>query len=147
MIFKTNANTQSAWVEKIKLSKFLLFVFFFSSFFVCCNNQPSGTDSEVKDADTAAVSNNPNKQRQNDSIKIVVTAFLENDQWGYDIILNDKLYIHQPNIPSVPGNDGFKTKEDAIRTGEFVAYKIRNNILPPTVTPEQLDSLGVIEKK
>src|SRR6185436_19412922 len=127
--------------------KFVLLLFFFPSFFLCCNNQPSGENSEMKKADSTTASMNREKQQQEDSVKIVVNTFSENNQWGYDIILNDKLYIHQPNIPSVSGNNGFKTKEDALKTGEFVAYEIRNHIMPPTVTPEQLDSLGVIEKK
>ena len=29
--------------------------------------------------------------------------------------------------------------------GEFVIQKIKNNILPPSVTPEELDSLGVLD--
>lgn len=67
--------------------------------------------------------------------------------FGYDIYLNKKLYVHQPHIPAVAGSMGFSTPENAKKTGEFVAYKIRNNIMPPSVSPQELDSLGVIEKK
>jgi len=65
--------------------------------------------------------------------------------WGYDILINDELYIHQPNIPSVMGNNGFSSEEKARDAGEFVIYKIRNNIIPPSVTPNELDSLGVLD--
>src|SRR6476661_3652238 len=126
----------------MKLLKFTFLIFFLPSLFLCCNNQPSGKNSEVSNPDSQAVSadqdhrqqndsTNHDHMQQNDSIKIVVNTFLANKGWGYDIILNEKLYIHQPNIPSISGNNGFKTKEDAIRTGEFVAYEIRNHILPP----------------
>lgn len=147
MIFSAIVHAQISWVNKTNLLKFGLPICFFTSFFLSCSNQPSEKNPEENGADTPTVAMKQDNRPQNDSVKIVVKAFMENKQWGYDIILNDKLYIHQPNIPSVSGNDGFKTKEDAIKTGEFVAYEIRNHILPPTVTPEQLDSLGVIEKK
>ena len=78
---------------------------------------------------------------------VVVKTFQEKSAWGYDIFIDEKLYIHQPTIPSVPGNNGFKTEADAKKGGEFVAYKIRNHIMPPSVTPEELDSLGVYKKQ
>jgi hypothetical protein len=64
--------------------------------------------------------------------------------WGYNIMIDDKMYIHQPNIPAVMGNNGFPTEEKARKAGEFVANKIKNNIIPPAVTAEELDSLQVI---
>jgi len=64
--------------------------------------------------------------------------------WGYNILIDDKMYIHQPNIPAVMGNNGFPSEEKAMKAGEFVANKIRNNIIPPAVTAEELDSLQVI---
>ena len=42
------------------------------------------------------------------------------------------------------GNAGFSSEEKAAKAGSFIVYKIRNNILPPSVTPEELDSLGVL---
>lgn len=65
--------------------------------------------------------------------------------WGYDIIMNGEIHIHQPHIPAVMGNNGFASEEKALKTGEFVIQKIKNNILPPKVTPEELDSLGVLD--
>jgi Domain of unknown function (DUF4907) len=65
--------------------------------------------------------------------------------WGYDIMVDGKIYIHQPNIPAIMGNSGFSSEEKAIAAGEFVISKIKNNILPPSVTPEELDSLGVLD--
>src|SRR4051812_22678453 len=36
-----------------------------------------------------------------------------NGTWGYQILLEGKVYITQPGIPSVPGNNGFKTEAKA----------------------------------
>ena len=64
--------------------------------------------------------------------------------WGYQILNNDELYINQPHIPSVQGNKGFSDKSKAIKTAEYIIYKLKNNIFPPTVTPTELDSLNVL---
>ena len=65
--------------------------------------------------------------------------------YGYDIYLNQKIYVHQPHIPAIAGSRGFSTPDYAKRTGEFVAYKIKHNIMPPSVSPKELDSLGVLK--
>ena len=65
--------------------------------------------------------------------------------YGYDIYIFDALYVHQPNVPAINGNRGFKTKEQAQQAGELVAYKIKNNIMPPSVSIQELDSLGVLK--
>lgn len=83
---------------------------------------------------------NPYKNSQID-----VKTFKDSLGWGYDIFIDKNQYVHQPHIPAVPGNRGFSKEEFAKKAGEFVAYKIRNNIMPPSVTPEELDSLGVLK--
>lgn len=65
--------------------------------------------------------------------------------FGYDIFLFDAMYVHQPHVPAINGNRGFKTKEQAKTAGELVAYKIRNNIMPPSISVEELDSMGVLK--
>lgn len=65
--------------------------------------------------------------------------------FGYDIYVDGKIYVHQPNIPAVQGNRGFTSEQKARRTAELVVYKILNNILPPSVDTRELDSLGVVK--
>lgn len=60
--------------------------------------------------------------------------------------MNGKLLVHQPSIPALPGNDGFRTKEQAQRVADFVVKKIRNNEMPPTVTIKDLNSMNVLKK-
>ncbi len=61
------------------------------------------------------------------------------------VALNGSKIVYQPTIPGLPGNAGFATAEKAQKTGELVVYKIRNGQLPPSVSPEKLDSLGVLK--
>lgn len=65
--------------------------------------------------------------------------------WGYSISIDGKKTINQSNVPGVEGKKGFKTKEQALKTADFVIYKIRHNFFPPTVTMKELDSLGVLK--
>jgi hypothetical protein len=48
-----------------------------------------------------------------------------NNTWGYDIYLQNRLYIHQPGVPGLPGNEGFKTKTDAKKAARLVIGKIK----------------------
>lgn len=65
--------------------------------------------------------------------------------WGYNIMVDGKIYIHQPTIPAIMGNNGFSSEDKASKAAEFVIYKIRNNVIPPSVSPEELDSLEVLD--
>ncbi len=67
----------------------------------------------------------------------------ENATWGYDLLRSNAVFIHQANIPSIPGLKGFSTKEEAQKVAEFVMNKLNKNIMPPSVTPEELKSLGI----
>lgn len=76
------------------------------------------------------------------TIKIIPSV---NNTFGYDILLYGKPLVHQPNIPGLPGNEGFPTKERAQTVAEFVVKKIRNNEIPPTVTIEDLNKMGALK--
>jgi len=66
-----------------------------------------------------------------------------NNTFGYDILSNGKLFLHQTNLPGQPGNDGCKTKADAEKLAAFVIGKIKKGEMPPTVTTEELKTLGL----
>ena len=81
-------------------------------------------------------------------VKLEVKTY-QNDStlkgWGYDVYADGALYIHQPAIPAIPGNRGFSSQHNALTAGNFAALKIRNNIMPPTISLNELDSLGVLK--
>ncbi len=64
--------------------------------------------------------------------------------FGYDIYVHGQLYIHQPGIPAISANKGFQTVNAAQKTADLVASKIRKNILPPSLSIPELDSLGLL---
>ncbi len=63
--------------------------------------------------------------------------------FGYDIFLRGKLLVHQPMVPCVQGRKGFVKKEDAQKLALLVIGKIRKNIMPPTVTTDEMKQLGI----
>jgi hypothetical protein len=67
-----------------------------------------------------------------------------NNTWCYDINMEERLFIHQPSVPGLPGNEGFKTKEDAEKVAKLVIEKIKKGEMPPSVTLEEMKELKVI---
>ena len=68
-----------------------------------------------------------------------------NHTYGYDVLADDRLMIHQKSIPAMPGNEGFKTKADASKVAQLVISKIKKGEMPPTVTIEEMKKLKVIK--
>lgn len=69
--------------------------------------------------------------------------FANAHHYGYDIYINDRLLVHQPVVPGLPGKTGFERKKDAIRVAGLVIRKIKSGQMPPTVTKRELDSLNI----
>jgi hypothetical protein len=65
--------------------------------------------------------------------------------YGYDVYVDGKKLIHQPNIPGRPGMAGFTKKEDSQRVAELVVRKLKNNQIPPAITEEELRQIKFIE--
>jgi hypothetical protein len=66
-----------------------------------------------------------------------------NGTYGYDILSDGRLFVHQTNLPGLPGNEGCRTKADAETLAAFVIAKIQRGEMPPSVTTEELDSLKI----
>ena len=67
-----------------------------------------------------------------------------NKTWGYDIYMEKRLFIHQPGVPGLPGNEGFKSKASAGKVAKLVIEKIKKGELPPSVTIEEMKKLKVL---
>ena len=61
--------------------------------------------------------------------------------FGYDILADGKLMIHQPTIPGMPGNKGFKSEAAAQKIAVLVIDKIKNGEMPPTVSVEEVKAV------
>lgn len=94
------------------------------------------------------VTNELDSYQQNSPYKDASITFefieAESNTWGYKILIEGSPVIIQPNKPGLPGNEGFKTQEQAEKVAKLVISKIRNGEMPPTVTIEELKGLGVL---
>jgi len=87
-----------------------------------------------------------NKPNSNTDSEIYSIETFENarENWGYKILNEGNLFINQPHIPAIQGNKGFKSSNDAEKAANLIIYKLEAGIIPPTITVEELDSLGVL---
>jgi hypothetical protein len=85
----------------------------------------------------------PSASEHADAVLTSTIIDAPNGTFGYDIFSNGKLFLHQTNLPGQPGNSGCKTKADAEKLAAFVIGKIKKGEMPPTVTTEELKTLGL----
>ncbi|MFT3676237.1 MAG: DUF4907 domain-containing protein [Chitinophagaceae bacterium] len=50
--------------------------------------------------------------------------------WGYDILINDSLFIHQETMPVIGGGQGFARKEWAQKAARLIINKMENGRHP-----------------
>lgn len=65
-----------------------------------------------------------------------------NGGWGYQIKVDNQVYINQPYIPGLAGQKQFKTESDAEKTGQLVLKKMRDGRVPG-ISLHELDSLHI----
>ncbi|MDI1256664.1 MAG: DUF4907 domain-containing protein [Flavobacterium sp.] len=71
-----------------------------------------------------------------------VEAYKINQDWGYCILKNNKIIIKQSTIPTYTNLVRFKSQKDALKVGELVVDRIKNN-LSPTITKKDLILLKI----
>ena len=126
----------------------ILFLFYLTAllaapFFLLAENVAKTADPPKDASPQNTVQVKPNPYPGADiSVKVIPSV---NKTYGYDILLYQRPFVHQPNIPGFPGNEGFTTEERARTVAEFVVKKIRNSEMPPTVSIEDLNKMGVLK--
>ena len=63
--------------------------------------------------------------------------------WGYEILQNKKVYIHQEIIPGIQGRKSFVSKAEAEKIAALLVLKMRNKKGLPQITVEEIDSLKI----
>ncbi|MFI5220550.1 MAG: DUF4907 domain-containing protein, partial [Bacteroidia bacterium] len=128
-----------------KIIKNSIAVLIVSVFLISCNNKKSESEGEntAKQVDTTKPPPNPYANAEIE-IKVFKNDTIKDSHlrgYGYDIYIFKSLYVHQPHIPAINGSRGFNTEVQAHKAAEFIAYKIKNNIMPPSISVQELDSL------
>ncbi len=81
-------------------------------------------------------------QWKKDHMLVELRAIQTPKGWGYDILTDGKVFVHQNIIPAIPGEYGFRTKEDALKVGKVVYNRVMAGQIP-MVSVEEIRSLGV----
>jgi hypothetical protein len=110
-------------------------IFIISIFLFNCGDESDKREDAIQ-KETRSINKNP--------IYELVVSENGSNNFGYQILQDGKMIINQQIIPAIQGNKGFSTKEKAQTAGQFTLMKIKNGIFPPTVSPHELDSLGVL---
>lgn len=108
--------------------------------------EPKALDNSstlIKKADEKRA-NKKNKLQElvGESLTLKITDS-EYSGFGFEIIRGTNPLIIQPHIPAIQGIKGFKTKEQASIIGNYMIYKINHGIMPPSISVQDLDSLGI----
>ncbi len=75
-----------------------------------------------------------------DTYRLEARVFEVTTGWGYDILVNDTLFIRQESIPSLPAQRGFEKKEQAERTASLIINKLKAGH-PPTVSTLEVQTI------
>lgn len=101
-------------------------------------------NAQTKITQSSEVVNAHNSAKYKDSTYIFIIIPGENKTWGYDIYFEKRLIIHQPSMPGLSGNDGFKTKAHAEKVAKLVIDKIKKGVRLPSITIEEMKQLKVL---
>ena len=77
-----------------------------------------------------------------DKLPIDVIAVGENKSWGYEIYVDNKLFIKQNHIPAISGNHQFENREQALIAANLVIAKMKEG-KKPVVTEDELKHAGI----
>lgn len=73
-------------------------------------------------------------------------CFKTEQGWGYDVMANDSIIIHQPFIPGEPGGAGFGNEQQAVVAARIVIEKIKSGEVP-SINHQQLQRSGVLRNQ
>ncbi|HMH22659.1 MAG TPA: DUF4907 domain-containing protein [Puia sp.] len=88
------------------------------------------------------------RKRDKDYVFVELRAFQTPGGWGYDILQDKQLYIHQDIIPVFPGKHSFRTREDALAIGRRVLDRIhRKQLFDVTLQDLKEEHIDTIQTK
>ncbi|HEY8659658.1 MAG TPA: DUF4907 domain-containing protein [Hanamia sp.] len=85
---------------------------------------------------------NTNKKVDDKMLKVESTPIQTASGWGYNILVDHKIFIHQEYIPAIAGNKAFLNKEDAMKTAGLAISKLIKG-KQPSITKEDLTALKI----
>lgn len=81
-----------------------------------------------------------NQQAANEMLPVDLHALKMNDGWGYEVLVDKKVFIHQDCIPAIPSFKKFSSEADALAIGSRVVAKLKKGHKPAVSLQEVKES-------
>jgi hypothetical protein len=78
----------------------------------------------------------------NDMLPVVVRSLKMPDGWGYEVLVNNKVYIRQDCIPAIPTYKRFRTEAEALQIADSVADKMKHG-RKPAMTVQEINNAHI----
>ena len=111
------------------------YYFLVVSFLLCISNLQSQTQGSL-----ATKPSNQEVRSQEITYEIIEAP---NKTFGYNIMVDKKIFIHQASVPGRPGKQGFVRQSDAEKVAMLTIKKMYSGLMPPTIVMKELNSLKV----
>ncbi len=119
------------------------YLFYSLLFFSSCDSSPLKEDNHVKMYNDSLSSTQSNITSYSTQF-FLIDSINPKRGFGYNILVDGTIFIHQASIPAIPGNNTFSSKEEAEKVANLMIHKLRNNIMPPSISKHELDSLNIL---
>lgn len=75
--------------------------------------------------------------------EISAFVFRSGNGWGYNILKNGNIFIHQEYIPAIPGRQPFISENEARRIADLMIHKMKTASKLPDISLREIDSCGI----
>lgn len=84
-----------------------------------------------------------NQQAGNDLLPVDMRAVKMNDGWGYEVLVDKKVFIHQDCIPAIPSFRKFSSQEQALAIGSRVVEKLKKGH-KPSISLQEINAAHIL---
>ena len=82
----------------------------------------------------------PGKKTAEGTATVTYSLYEAEKGWGYDILVDGSVFVHQPFIPVIAGEQGFPDSLSAGKAARLMIGKLGNGELP-SLTKEEIDRI------
>ena len=93
-------------------------------------------------AGAAVIHHKNNQQAASDLLPVDYHSLKLNDGWGYEVLVDKKVYIHQDCIPAISAYKKFVSEEEALKIAGTVVARIKQGH-PPAVTLKDINDAHI----
>jgi hypothetical protein len=91
---------------------------------------------------SAIIFSKKNQQAGSDLLPVDLRALKMADGWGYEVLVDKKVFIHQDCIPAISAFKKFNSESEALLIGNKVVDKIKHGH-KPAITQEEINDAQI----